>query len=464
MTTTSFGASVGRGPVHCVLLEIEDGHIVGQQTRTIDPGPYRLGRRSDLLASGFDLLSSRSENPVDASAVAVRTRRDLIAARLGARGDLRAAEVVREIDAVLRALDDSGAIARYEVTLVADIGAAGMRVHTVVDGAAVATVRTTSVAVAGTEPGFDTPHAAAEFVRSVIDNASAKPEALVLVGGGAQHAGIRDAIADVARAAKVESVTVDEPDAIAATGAALMAADRLAGAATSAPARLGSVLGGHSVRLTAAVMPVLVVAALAFAVLFAGYASGIIGPTGESTDRIQVPAFTPASEVAPESGTRDAAVSTTTLTGAETPVSTTVPRGDWSRGEDLVPPPVMTTFAPPPVTTYATRIPQRTTVPSATPTGTPSGTPTSTGGPQPSTPSGGTGPSTGAPGSGTGTPTAPSPTSEAPSTGAPGQGITTPNESSLQTPGAEGAQSPRQPSVPGQSSSTTAPTVTAPAA
>ncbi|RDH11951.1 hypothetical protein, partial [Tsukamurella pulmonis] len=88
MRISSFGASVGSGPVHCVLLDIEDGHVVGSQARTIDPGPYRLGRRGNLLSSGFDLLASHAEGAVDASAVTVRTRRDLLSVRLGARGEV----------------------------------------------------------------------------------------------------------------------------------------------------------------------------------------------------------------------------------------------------------------------------------------------------------------------------------------------------------------------------------------
>ncbi|GAA1078918.1 hypothetical protein [Tsukamurella strandjordii] len=467
MTTTSFGASIGRGPVHCVLLEWEDGEVVGQQTRTIDPGPYRLGRRSDLLASGFDLLAARAERPVDASAVAVRTRRDLLAARFGIRGELRAAEVVRETDAVLRALDDSGAIARYSVTLIADIGAGGMRVHTVTDGAVTATARTTAVAVSGTEPGFDTPSAAAEFVRGVVDGAGTPPEALVLIGGGAQHAAIREAISGVARTSHIETVDVDEPEAVAATGAALLAADRTAGAAPAGTARLGSgfgAFGGHSVRLTATILPVLVVAALAFAVLITTYATGLIGPTGDSTDRLPLVTDATTSDAVQGSTTREEFTSTTTtLAGGELVVPTNVPR-DHSRDEVTVPP-VMTTFAPPP-TAPRTRTPGRTvgplpttpTVPSTPGTGwptillptPPTGSPT-TGTPSPTSPGV---PTTG----GTGTPTAPSPTSEHPPLPIVGGGAHLP----------EGASGPDVPPAPVQPSAgeqaPESPTVTTPAA
>ncbi|ADG77576.1 putative protein OS=Tsukamurella paurometabola (strain ATCC 8368 / DSM / CCUG 35730 /CIP 100753 / JCM 10117 / KCTC 9821 / NBRC 16120 / NCIMB 702349/ NCTC 13040) OX=521096 GN=Tpau_0943 PE=4 SV=1 [Tsukamurella paurometabola] len=468
MTTTSFGASIGRGPVHCVMLELDDGRIVGQQARTIDPGPYRLGRRSDLLASGFDLLVGHTEAAVDASAVAVRTRRDLFAAKLGTRGELRSAEVVREVDAVLRALDDSGVIARYAVALVADIGAGGMRVHTIADGAVEDTARTTGVAVSGVEPGLGTPAAAADFVRRVIKVAAVRPEAIVLIGGGAQHATVREAIGDVAESNGLEVVGVDEPEALAAIGAALLAADRLTGAVPAAPSRLGSglgVLGGHSVRLTAAVLPALVVAALAFAVLVATYATGIIGPTGDSTDRSPSPAFTSSDTLQGETTTEEVLPTTTsTLAGVDVRVSTTAPQ-EVPR-EEVTVPPVMTTFAPPPTATQPTRVPDRTTTrPVPTTPGTPWPTvllptpPTGTGTPSSSTdPSVPVAPTTGG---ATGTPTVPSGTPEAPRGPAVGGGAA-PREGMLMAP-EQSSSVPRQPArievVP-----EAAPTVTAPAA
>lgn len=396
MAISSFGASVGPGPVHCVLLDIEDGRIVGRQARTIDPGPYRLGRRGNLLSSGFDLLVSHSGAPVDASAVAVRSRRDLLSVRFGARGGVRGAGVVREPKAMLRALDERGVIARYDTALIADLGAGGMRVFTVSDGAVTAERHTRTVAVDGPEVGVGTAHGAAEFVRSAIAAAPA-PEALVLVGIGAQHAGIREAVSDAARTAGVETVTVDEPESVAATGAALLAADRRA--AGTAPSSLVSSgigsFGGSSVRLTAAVLPLLVLAAVTAAVLAASYATGIIGPTGESAEETPTQSISHATDVLPSSPVRATAVSSS-LPPETSPPPTTSLR-EPPHGEEVTP--TMTTFAPPPVVPTTTRPPVITTTPSPTrtsppvllpttilptvPTGIPSGTPNPSGTPAP---------------------------------------------------------------------------------
>lgn len=365
MAISSFGASVGPGPVHCVLLDIEDGRIVGQQARTIDPGPYRLGRRGNLLSSGFDLLASHSDRAVDASAVAVRSRRDLLSVRFGARGGVRAAGVVREPEAVLRALDERGTIARYGTALVADLGAGGMRVFTVSDGAVAAERHTRTVAAARPEGGAGTAQGAADFVRSSIARASAAPEAVVLVGSGAQLPAVREAVSDVARAAGAEPVTVEDPEGVAATGAALLAADRrAAGTAPSSVVGNGiGAIGGHSVRLTAAAVPLLVLAALTGAVLAAGYFTGIIGPAGESTEQVPTSSYSDTTVAEPTSILRPASV-TSTLPPAETSLPPTVQSPRETSQDDGVTP-TMTTFAPPPVVPTTTR-PVPTTTPSPT--------------------------------------------------------------------------------------------------
>lgn len=402
MAISSFGASVGSGPVFCVLLDIEDGVIVGQQSRTIDPGPYRLGRRGNLLSSGFDLLANHSDHPVDASAVAVRSRRDLMSVRLGARGAVRAAGVVREPDAVLRALDEKGVIARFGTSLVADLGAGGLHVYTVSDGA-VAAERYTS-AVNGAEPGSATAAEVADFVRSAIDDASTAPEGLVLIGAGAQHADVREALSVVARAAGVETVTVDDPEAVGATGAALLAADRRAAGVSSALVSGGiGALGGYSVRLTAAVLPLVVLTAVTLAVLATGYATGIVGPAGESSNE-ETTSSVQVVDVIPSIDVTTAAVSSAALPPRPTPAQ--VPTSPAGAAHEPVTP-TMTTFAPPPAPT--TTRPLMPTVPSPAPTkpttgrpttilppvvtATPTGTPTPSGSPS----QGGT--PTGAPGS-----------------------------------------------------------------
>ncbi|WP_019202474.1 hypothetical protein [Tsukamurella sp. 1534] len=410
MAISAFGASVGRGPVHCVLIDIEDGRIVGQQTRTIDPGPYHLGRRGELLTSGFDLLSTHSERSVEAAGVATRTRRDVLSVRYGTSGDIRSAGIVPESDALMRALDEQGVIARYPVALIADLGADGLRVHTVADGAVSGDRHTWSASVTGPEPGPDTAHAAAEFIRTVAAESDRKPEALALVGAGAQHESIREAVSDAARAAGMEPVTVEDPEAVAATGAALVAADRRAAGAAAFPrraARFGA-FGGHSVRLTAAVLPVLVLAALTAAVLAASYATGIIGPTGDSSERTPASSsYVQVSDSAPSDTGRPLPVSSTlpppetTLPPEPTAPQPTAPRTDQQ--------PVITTFAPAPTPTSTVPKPT-TTVPSTRPTTpTPSTTlpptellptiPTPSGGPS-SGPSGERVPGSPAPGAG----------------------------------------------------------------
>ncbi|MGX9296438.1 hypothetical protein [Tsukamurella paurometabola] len=429
MRISSFGASVGSGPVHCVLLDIEDGHVVGRQARTIDPGPYRLGRRGNLLSSGFDLLASHAEGDVDASAVTVRSRRDLLSVRLGARGGVRAAGIVRDADAVLRGLGERGSIARYDAALVADLGVDGTRLYTVRDGAITAERRTRAVVSDGA--GSAAADHVAALVRSALAGASAAPEAMALVGAGALNTVVREAVSGVARDAGIEPVLVDEPETITASGAALIAADRrAAGTAPSSLVDSGiGVLGGHSVRLTAAILPLLVVAALTGAVLATGYATGIIGPAARSTEEV-VP--TSSDSVTPEdlSTTTEPRITsvTSTLPPAKPVAPTPVPpeHGD---GDPITP--TMTTFAPPPVIPTTTRppVPSTPTVPPTSPTGTlpttilptiPTGSPTGT-------PSGTTAPSTPTEGTGTPTPESPAPR--------PGNGLVAPATGAAQGTG-----------------------------
>ncbi|BDD81391.1 hypothetical protein TPB0596_11540 [Tsukamurella pulmonis] len=369
MRISSFGASVGSGPVHCVLLDIEDGHVVGSQARTIDPGPYRLGRRGNLLSSGFDLLASHAEGAVDASAVTVRTRRDLLSVRLGARGEVRSAAIVRDAEAALRGLSERGTIARYASALVADLTPEGTRLYTVRDGALAAEQRTH--AVVGGHGGADAEHLAA-LVRSAVAGSPA-PEAIAFIGPGAQNPVVREAVSAIARDAGIESVPVDEPEMVAATGAALLAADRrVAGVVPSSGVNSGiGVLGGHSVRLTAAILPLFVVAALTGAVLATGYATGIIGPASRSTEEV-VPTssdtLTSASPTSEEETTTTTSAVTSTLPPETSVVPTAVPREPVPGGEVT---PTMTTFAPvPPPTTTRPPLPPTTSPSPTSPTGT----------------------------------------------------------------------------------------------
>ncbi len=427
MRISSFGASVGSGPVHCVLLDIEDGHVVGRQARTIDPGPYRLGRRGNLLSSGFDLLASHAEREVDTAAVTVRSRRDLISVRLGARGGVRAAGVVREADAVLRGLGERGALARYGTALVADLGSDGTRLYTVRDGAVTAERRTRAVVVDGAG-GAPADHVAA-LVRSAVSAAPTAPEALALVGAGALNAVVQESVSGIARAAGIEPVHVDEPETITASGAALIAADRRA--AGTAPTQLVEsgigVLGGHSVRLTAAILPLLVVAALTGAVLATGYATGIIGPAARSTEDVVPTSADPLTSLEYSSTVEPVISTVTSTTPSEKPLVPTTVLPEPGRGDAVTP--TMTTFAPPPVVPTTTRppVPTATPVPPTSPTGTlpttilpsiPTGTPTGTA--PGTTAPGTTGPGTPTEGAGT---TAPAPDSSLPT---PGNGLVSP--------------------------------------
>ncbi|GAB3129126.1 hypothetical protein GCM10027289_10500 [Tsukamurella serpentis] len=403
MAVSTFGASVGPGPVHCVVLDFEDGRVVDQQVRTIDPGPYRFGRRGNMLSSGFDLLASHNERPVAASAVAVRSRRDLLSVRLGSRGAVRGAAVVRERDAILRALEERGAIARYPVADIVDVGAGGMRILTVADGAVTEERTDRAVTVDGPELHPGTAAAVADGVRSAVAGADRAPGAIVLIGAGAQHAAVRDAVADVARSAGAETVELDMPEALAATGAALLAADRKASGA--APASLVSsgigALGAGGARLTSAVLPLVVLAVLTTAVLAASYATGIIGPTGESTE--QVPASS-TSELVDENVVPSTYSRVLTLSSTLAPPRTSV------EAPPVAPPrhevtPTMTTFAPPPADPTAVRTPATTTAttPTTTPApSTPTSQPTTSAPSASSTPPSGGSSSPGGPGGSTG--------------------------------------------------------------
>ncbi|CAM3757104.1 hypothetical protein ACXYTP_10895 [Tsukamurella ocularis] len=430
MRISSFGASVGSGPVHCVLLDIEDGHVVDRQARTIDPGPYRLGRRGNLLSSGFDLLASHAERDVDASGVAVRSRRDLLSVRLGARGGVRAAGIVRDADAVLRGLGERGSIARYDTALVADLGVDGTRLYTVRDGAVTAERRTRAVVVDG-DRAAPADHVAA-LVRSAVAGSPAAPQALAVIGTGALNAGVREAVSAIARDAGIEPVLVEEPETITASGAALIAADRrVAGTAPSSLVDSGiGVLGGHSVRLTAAILPLLVVAALTGAVLATGYATGIIGPAARSTEEVVPTSSDSVTSEDATSTTRERISTVTSTLPPEKPIVPTTVAPEPGGGDVVTP--TMTTFAPPPPVAPTTTRPPVTPTPTVPPTSATGTLPTTilptipTG-----TPSGTTVPGTPTDGTSPGTPESPRPT--------PGNGLVAPGTGSAQ--GATGSSS-----------------------
>ncbi|GAA4394607.1 hypothetical protein GCM10023147_26880 [Tsukamurella soli] len=384
MATASLGASIDHGLVYCSLIATDGGEVTERQTRAIHPGGFPSICPAERITSGFDLLEAYSDEPITAYGIACRRRRDVFGLRLRSVGPRRTATIVGEIDAILRSLDATGAIARYDTVLLVDVGAGlWMSVVEVASG----TVRWRGVLRSAPADGAGV----AARVTDALRVTSVRPQAMVLYGVGAAMASVADEVRAAARDASpaLPVIIPTDPEGVLAAGAALVAADAVAARATAATTAGGAGVvatagGGAASRrparrlrtvdggtwLTGFALPLMVLAGLLCAGLVATLATGAIGSVGDVGGVPPQTTAQPAAETADGPIVVGTGTVATVATEVNPPVRTTddaTPPGD--RAGVTVLPPVVTTYGrEPAMTIFATPPPtvtQHTTTPTA---------------------------------------------------------------------------------------------------
>ncbi len=282
---TSLGVSAGTEVVCAALLTATaaGGHTTEYRVLSADEATTDLG---DLVASSIELMTTQiSREQVEPSGIAVayRTKEQTDAIRSAASSQRRDIRLVPESAAAYAYLQQSGHIARYRTVAVADFGASGFTVTMLdpADGTVLECERTSLVSgiaidhlvlnelvqhyeanqrswrdsrgnlmtrariakehlsthnavtldhVAGrplqmSRSDFewligDQVHEAAEFARTVFAKTSRQPEMIALIGGGANIPAMRSGLQEQLG---VRTVVIDEPEAVIAKGAALIA-------------------------------------------------------------------------------------------------------------------------------------------------------------------------------------------------------------------------------------------------
>ncbi|WP_305092320.1 exopolyphosphatase [Prescottella sp. R16] len=370
---SSLGISTGASGVCAALVTTDETGTQSVEYRTMSAD---LGTHSDiggLALSAIGLMTTQvpdSRVEPESIAVAYRTDTEAAAVRAAAKNQRRVIRLVPEIDATLEYLRDTGLVDRYGHIALADLGASGLTV-TVVDPAdGTVSVRERTTGIGGDTASEHTvsriASRAAAFVRSTTERSLRAPEALVLVGGGANTPGLAAALD--AAVGTVPVVTVDEPEAATAKGAALLAG-------STEHQHFPAVTGSRS-RMSAAV-----IGSLAIGALLLGY--GVkemipsvpenFSPTGSLVDTPEVVTELPPPPQSP---------------GPE-PERTYIPTGDPSPTSSWQPPngqwPPTTYHYPTTTYSYPTTTEPTTTTPSTEPSTTTTPSPTgSTESPAPS--------------------------------------------------------------------------------
>ncbi|WP_137725430.1 exopolyphosphatase [Prescottella subtropica] len=365
---SSLGISTGASGVCAALVTTDESGTRSVEYRTIstDSGTD-IG---SLALSAIGLMTTQIPDrriEPDAIAVAYRTDGEAAAVRAAARNQRRSIRLVPEVDAALEYLRSTGLVDRYGHIALADLGASGLTV-TIVDPAdGTISVRDRVADIdRDTASDHDTARTAsrtAEFVHHVAKRSLRTPEAVVLVGGGANTPGPAAALGDTVGTLPV--LVVDEPEAATAKGAALLAG--------SAEHHRFPVVTGTGSRVSAAA-----IGAFAIGALILGYcvtemipnAPENFSPAGSLVDTPEVVTELPPAPEPPA----PAPGNTYVPTGDPSPTSTwQAPNGQW--------PP--TTYSYP--TTTEPRPTTDTTPTSTSPTPPPSTPPPTTGIPSPTT-------------------------------------------------------------------------------
>ncbi|QBJ95491.1 exopolyphosphatase [Rhodococcus sp. ABRD24] len=287
----SLGISAGAAGVCTALVTTDESgtHYVEYRTLSLDTGSDTgLG---DLTLSAIDLMTIQVPDcriEPDAIAVAYRSESHASTLRSAAKRQRRDIRLVPETVATLTYLRSTGLVDRYGTIGIVDLGASGLTV-TVVDraeGTVHRRERTHDVSgdAAATTPGSTIGERVAEFTNRICRQALRVPEAVVLVGGGAN-------IPEVGQTLEPEFegpvIMVPEPEAATAKGTALLA---VSGERQEYPVVAGT--GGH---VSGALIGALVVGLLVL-----GYGLRTVVPRSPenfaptSSDVVQVPDDVPA--------------------------------------------------------------------------------------------------------------------------------------------------------------------------
>ncbi|CAM2861452.1 Hsp70 family protein [Skermania piniformis] len=281
---TSLGVSAGTEVVCAALLTTTSGGDRASEYRVLvaDETTTDLGA---LIASSINMMTTLSRPPVEPTGIAIayRTKEQTDGIRSAMSTQRREVRLVPESAAVNTYLQQSGHISRYRTIAVADLGASGLTVTVLdpSDGAVLGCQRTELVSGgaidqlllrelqhhhAAADPSIREPRGnlvdrarnakehlsthnavtldhvagrplqmtrgdfewliadqirqAAGFTRAVCDRTSRQPELIVLIGGGANIPALRSGLSNQLG---VRTVVIDEPEAVIAKGAALIA-------------------------------------------------------------------------------------------------------------------------------------------------------------------------------------------------------------------------------------------------
>lgn len=222
----SLGISTGAAGVCSALVASDDNGIRDIEYRTICADRGSHTDPGDLAISAIELMTTQVPDrriEPDAIVVAYRTETQAAAVRSAAKTQKRAIRLVPEATAALTYLWSTGLVAQYRSIALVDLGASGLTV-TVMDqndGTVHVRDRTTEVSAdAADSTAEDARIRMTEFVSEVFSRALRKPEALVLIGGGARTPGVSTTLEDIFDGTTIEIV---EPEAATAKGAALLA-------------------------------------------------------------------------------------------------------------------------------------------------------------------------------------------------------------------------------------------------
>ncbi|WP_185981559.1 Hsp70 family protein [Skermania sp. ID1734] len=281
---TALGVSVGNDVVCSALVTTTPNGVRTFEYRMIAADDQANTDTGDLVASSIDLMTtqlpSRAVQP-GGIAVAYRSAEQEQAVRAAAGGRRRDLQLVPETAAALTYLRSTGEVAQHETIAIMDVGATGCTVTVLnqVDGTTTTTERTDNISGAAIDDlvtarltalaehrgrradreylaararaakealsnsdaaTIDTVDSgqirlrrdefeeliapmlqgAAEFTQRVSEAAPQRPQLIVVIGGGAYTPGLHHALVD---RLGLPVLLVDEPEAVIAKGAALMA-------------------------------------------------------------------------------------------------------------------------------------------------------------------------------------------------------------------------------------------------
>ncbi|MBM4526156.1 hypothetical protein GS462_16160 [Rhodococcus hoagii] len=221
------GVSVGSGFVRIVRRPSPGAHSDAaglRECRTLVVGDHDPEK---LAAEAVGVLLAGDEDPGSADAVAIAYTDESQAAALDAamrREGVADYRLIPELSAVLEQLAATGLLSGLGAVVVLDLGYAGSTVSVVdVESGTVRATERTALCVA--EIG-----GVVDLADELLTQTGCGADAVVLVGGGATAAAIRERVADLAG---LPVVVPEDPELSAASGAAMVASSAQAPAESS---------------------------------------------------------------------------------------------------------------------------------------------------------------------------------------------------------------------------------------